>query len=80
MPLDFAGLGTDGFVILVFWLLLILGFAYWEMPFPMAFSLAGVFEALFPDNIPGDFAQFVVFMLLGVVLQYFASLVKPKAE
>lgn len=80
MPLDFAGLGTDGFVMVVFWLMLIIGFAYWEMPFPMAFSVAGVFEALFPSQIPGDFSEYVVFMLLGVVMQYFASLGKSKAE
>lgn len=70
---NFAGLGFDGFLFLLFWVAAILFFLFKDWAFSLAFAIPGLLDALFPDQIPGDFAQYLVFCLLGVVLQYFAG-------
>lgn len=73
MTSNFNGLGFDGFVLLLFWIAALLFFAYQAWYFSLAFSIPGLFEVLFPADIPGDFTQWFLFCLLGVLMEIAAN-------
>lgn len=56
-----------------FWVAAILFFMYLDWVFALAFAIPGLFDALFPVQIPEEFVVWFLFCLLGVVAQYFAG-------
>lgn len=70
---NFEGLGFDGFLFVLFWIAAALFFIYRDWAFSLAFTIPGLLDALFPSDIPGEFAQYLLLAFLGVVMQYFAG-------
>lgn len=70
---NFEGLGFDGFLFVLFWIAAALFFIYRDWVFSLAFTVPGLLDALFPAQIPGEFAQYLLLAFVGVVAQYFAG-------
>lgn len=70
---NFSSLGVDGFLFVLFWVAAALFFIYRDWAFSLAFTIPGLLDALFPADIPGEFAQYLLLSFLGVVMQYFAG-------
>lgn len=77
LNIEFAGdvdaPGIDFWLLFWFWVAAILFFLYQEWLVALAFTIPGVLDAMFPTQIPGDFATYFLFCLLGVVLEFFAG-------
>lgn len=73
MTSDFAGIGFDGFLLLMFWVAAALFFVFKDWAFSLAFTIPGILQTLFPDQIPGEFALYLLLAFLGVVMQYFVG-------
>ncbi len=70
---DFSGLGFDGFLFFLFWVAAMLFFTYQRWLFAAGFSLPGLLDTLFPEQIPGDFSQYLALCLLGFLLEVAAN-------
>lgn len=57
---------------LLFWIGAVLFLMWMEWVYALAFTVPGILDTLFPDQIPGDFPQWFVFLFLGVLMEFAA--------
>lgn len=72
-PVNIESATLDLWIPLLFWVAAVLFFVFKDWAFSLAFTIPGILETLFPDQIPGEFSQYFLFCLLGVVMQYFVG-------
>lgn len=72
-PMDINIVNLETWIPIVFWLVL-LGLAFWYgWTWTAAFSIPGLMFALFPDQVPGGFEQYLLLAVLGLALEYFTG-------
>jgi hypothetical protein len=73
--IDFPVVNTEGldWGLILFWIIVLLFTTYQRWLLAAGFAVPGLFDAIFPDAIPGDFTQWLAFVLLGFVLEVAAN-------
>lgn len=65
---------------LLFWLGLLIWALWQDWIWTAAFTIPGLLQTLFPSQIPGEFSEYFLLAVVGLIMEYFAWQRRTKSE